>query len=144
MKESMTKNRKGLSHFILLLFISLQIFVLSSCGAGDWHYSGLPGDYEIWRINSKTITLVKRTSDTGANSVIPSYVSEVAWDENFILAQRQPTSDSYNASVSYYIVDVNSDEVHGPFTESEFHACAEDLQISLEDFEWSFVLSLKP
>ena len=103
----MINFRVTLSTCCISLLILAQVFLLSSCaGAGDWSYSDLPGDYEIWRINSKEIVLVKKISDTGANKVVKAYVSKVAWNDNFILAQQQSDSDSLTSTISFYIVDV--------------------------------------
>ena len=139
------RHKAKFYRYALCWLISVQMFFLSSCaGANDWAYSDLPKDYEIWRINTNEVALVKRISDTGADKVVPSYVSRIAWDENFILAQQQSDSDSTSQTISFYIVDVNSEDIYGPFSESEFNECAKQLPITIDESDWIVTSNLGP
>jgi hypothetical protein len=127
----------GMNHYLIQLLIIIQVFFLSSCaGTGDWSYSNLPSDYEIWKLNPNEIALVNRVSDTSANEIVGSYVSEIAWNDNFILAQQQSDSNNSSLTTSFYIVDVNSEEVYGPLSEVEFHKLVKQMQIMLKDSDW--------
>ena len=132
-------------HYVILLFTLVQIFLLSSCaGTSDWSFSDLPGDYEIWRINSKEIVLVKKTDDVLGESVVDAYVSKVAWDDNFILAQQESNADNTSNTVSFYIVDVNSENIYGPLTEDEFNELAKQIQVEVNNMDWILTSDLAP
>lgn len=86
---------------------------------------------------------MKKTDDALGESVIDAYVSKVAWEDDFILAQQESDPDS-STSTYFYIVDVNAEEVHGPLSESEFSEVCSQMQITVKDSDWIATLDLKP
>lgn len=137
-------NRKlSVPRYFILLLIFAQAVILTSCvgpGVSDWAYTDLPGDYEIWQINPEQIALVKNIDGMTAYGSVPSYVVEVAWNEDFILAQRR---SGENQSISFYIIDVNSETVYGPLSEEEFSKYKEQFKIALSESDWVLTKDLK-
>lgn len=132
-------------HFIVSLILG-QILLLSACaGASDWSYSDLPGNYAVYQINTSDVALVKVSEDDTclADIIIESYVSEIAWTDNFILVQQtNPESSDHN--VSFYVVDIDSDEVHGPLSELEFNDMIGQLKIEFDNSDWTSTSDLAP
>ena len=83
---------KKLTGIVCLLAL---VLALTACaGAGDWKYEELPGDYAVWRINSREIPLVRVDADgLTAEPVVEGYVYAVAWDENTIYVQQRAEKD---------------------------------------------------
>ena len=127
-----------------LLALLAAVFLCSCAGAGDWAFTGLPGDYEIWRINASEIALVERTGDTIADSVVGPYVCAVAWNEDYILARQKPERDSPGEDSVCYLVAVSSGTVDGPYTDAELQSQLDRLHVSLTDEDWVDVLQLRP
>lgn len=128
-----------------VLSVLLAAGLLSSCaGAGDWAFAGLPGDYEIWRLNASEIALVKRTGDNIADSVVGPYVCAVAWDEDYILARQKPERDSPEEQNTYYLVTVSTETVEGPFSDRQLQELLQERSIPLTSEDWVDVLQLKP
>lgn len=136
---------------VILLIAFVQTIILSSCihidtfgGAGDWTYDGLPGSYEIWRINTHEIALVIRDGEYTSDNVVESYVSEIAWNSKYIFAKQKPEANSLDSEISFYIVDVDSAEVYGPLSQSEFDDLIDDMDITLAETDWIKSECLKP
>ena len=101
------------SKAFLITVLILSLFLLSACaGAGDWVYDKLPGDYEIWRINSEDIALGVNM-DGGLERSIDGSVSEFCYNDSFIAVK----SDN-----DYYVVVVKKNTLVGPLSEEEFAA----------------------
>ena len=112
---------------IFLCLLMLFALPLSACaGLGDYDIR-LAGDYEIWRMSGWNRQIVLRVSETGANPVIGSYIDKVAFDNEYICAQklevdaRESPPVNENSARSYYVIVVESGEVLGPMTEAEFN-----------------------
>ena len=92
---------KKLTDIVCLLAL---VLALTACaGAGDWKYEELPGDYAVWRINSREIPLVRVDADgLTAEPVVEGYVYAVAWDENTIYVQQRAEKDK--GDMAYYMV----------------------------------------
>ncbi len=67
------------------LLIGLFVAALAGCGPGlsDWSYD-LPNDYAIWRCNSRTINLGKKTSDCSMEERVGSYISMFCYDDRYV------------------------------------------------------------
>lgn len=101
------------SKTILAVILLMLTFSLTACaGAGDWTYDMLPGDYEVWRINSEEKVLGRRDGHALFHTIDES-ISEFCYNDSFIAVK---TADSY------YVVRVKDDTVIGPLTEDEFNA----------------------
>lgn len=123
------------------VILFLCTLLLCSCaGVSDWTYSDLPGNYEIWRINSNTIVMVKRLDEYTNDSAIDGYVDAFCCNDIYIGVKRLPFethSDEYPDNVfemdfsnlEHYIINTTTDEIHGPYTEEEYEARCEELGV---------------
>ena len=134
------------SSFLLVLI--LLIALLSSCltTRGDWEFDGLPQNYSIVRMNSRNIVL-GQSNEVGWTHIVPTYISEVAYNDNYIFVKRVDVPKDINEKIDtsnpeYYIVVVETDEVLGAFTEEEFNKKCEEIPIT-EFPEWIITTTLK-
>ena len=139
---------KQQSKLVLRLTLALALLpaaLLSACaGAGDWSFKGLPGDYEVWRFSAHVIKVVKLADESGtvANTVVGSFVSDIWWNDDYILAKQKPEDTDPESSASDYIVEVSTDEVLGPYSKEEFDARISDLGIPFSQEDWIDVWDL--
>lgn len=98
--------------FIASCVLIISLFCTSCSGLGDWEITGLPGGYEIWRINSRSVILCKPDPqyDFLAATVVPAYVFEIAYTDAYIFAKRADVPEDLDEPISYsdpdyYIVD---------------------------------------
>ena len=94
------------------------------------------------RFSAHVIRLLERTSDIGGTTVVDSFVSELWWNDDYILAKRKPEDTAPESSVSYYIVEVATKEVFGPYTKEEFDARVPELDIPFSHEGWISVRDL--
>ncbi len=128
--------------FALLCGLLFQLFLLWMMthglgGSGDWAYTDLPGEYEIWRINSEDVSLIKKTSDNGGDYIVGPYIAAFCKDQRYIGLQRTegPAGDTQeDAAPEYYIVDSADGAVYGPFSSGEYAAKCETLGFRPDDW----------
>ena len=133
----------------IIMALLLACLLLSGCaGLGDWAVT-LAGDYAIWRNNSVTVLLVQEDPEgTGGRTVVDSYIYRVAWNDQFICAQRTEPPESGKElpivpEVDYYILRVSDGAVFGPYTAAEYQSKCKELGISdLPD--WVYTSDLRP
>lgn len=133
---------------LLVLFVFTQL-VTGCAGLADYTVE-LPGDYTIFRTSGDMIFIVPKLEDgLYGEKIIDEKVIEVAWDDRYILAKQMglmtnPENPRYvdvinPEDISYWILDYTTDEVDGPFIESEFIDKRKELGISedivLQDVE---------
>ena len=129
-----------------LNIVLLLVLLFTSCiERGDWIYDELPGDYSIWRTNSKSISLCTNVEDMGAH-IISSYVSEIDYTDEFIFAKHVDVAKDSDAEIDtsnpdYYILVVESEELFGPYTENEFNKKCDELSI-VHAFDWKITAEL--
>jgi hypothetical protein len=113
-----------MKRFLCVIVACLLLLNLSACGLSDWSYELLPGDYEIWRVNSKRIIL-GRTSEFGLTKVAETYVYAFCYNDRFIGIHGLDTGDDdlpasvdireeYKDHAEYFLVDTQTHEVYGP------------------------------
>ena len=123
------KSRNG-TYINLVLIILSAFLLLSSCGLGDWNYK-LSNGYEIWRVNSQKIILVKTDDDITGETVIDSYITSFCYNERYVGIKRIPIDDdveNFNfekidiekATQYYYLFDTSNEIVYGPYDSSEY------------------------
>lgn len=123
---------------IALLFIFLRIcdnalltgILLLSGGPGDWSYTQLPGDYEIWRVNSQTIVFGKENTTGSLQTVVDSFILEFCCNDTFIgLKQVSLDPDllyenedilKTEPDANFYLIDGPQELVYGPYTQEEY------------------------
>lgn len=123
------------------LLIGMVCLLLNGCaGAGDYDIS-LSGGYSLIRSSGDIITINKKTGDgVWEEALIPEKVTELVWNEKYILAKqlglkrKYPDADySYEvpdeSKVSYWILEVANGKVYGPLDEDEFNKKKTELSI---------------
>lgn len=137
--------KKTAQMLLLCLALIMALAALSSCaGAGDFRYRGLPGNYEIWRSSADKIDIEYSDNEYTGTPVVESYVCRVAWDGDYIYAQRKPDKRSDDSEISYFIIEVASETVNGPFTKDEFLSFLTGRDIVWNDQYWLNVDNLRP
>lgn len=132
-------KRSG-SNSALLICVLILTFILTSCaGLQDWCYNKLPNGYEIWRINSQDIVLIKRKGDL-TDLKISRYILEFCYNNSYIgikqlmIDENIPYQDVHieemdTSNPFYYLVDAVNDVVMGPYTAEDYEDQIEALEI---------------
>ncbi|MGG3451731.1 DUF3997 domain-containing protein [Domibacillus aminovorans] len=132
-------KKKQLFNYLLLALISL--FLLTGCpGPADYDID-LPGGYSVIRTSAHQVKIAPKTSDTSWGSdVIPTKVTEVAWDDNYIIAKQlglKEDDDSSNGyqipdkeNVHFWILEIKTGKVTGPLDDDSFMEKKAELKIS--------------
>ncbi|MER1987703.1 MAG: DUF3997 domain-containing protein [Solibacillus sp.] len=119
-------KKKGLYYSMLIIY---SLLILTGC-AGLADYSlDLLGNYSIVRSSAHQVTIAPKTSDSSWGSdLIPTKVTEVAWDDSYILAKQlglmnDPNSrNGYqipnNNDIHFWIIAFRSGKVFGPYDEN--------------------------
>jgi aspartate carbamoyltransferase catalytic subunit len=105
----------------------------------DWTYDKLPNGYEIWRINSEDISLLKTDGDS-SDLRIDRYILEFCYNDSYIgikrlmIDENLPYQEAHiedmdPSNFSYYLVDTVNDVVMGPYTAEEYENQIEALKI---------------
>ena len=116
-----------------------MIIILTSCGLSDWAYDKLPNGYEIWRINSEDIELIKRKGDS-TDLKIDRYILEFCYNDSYIgikrlmIDQNIPYQNVHieemdKSHPAYYLVDALNDVILGPFTAEKYEDQIESLKV---------------
>ena len=111
----------------------------SGCaGIADWDYQ-LVGGYIIRRLNSYEIVLcdTENHPETSSSNVLPCYfVTDFCFNEQYIGVQGIPTAGHIASEAEleseqrwFYLVEVSTDVVFGPYDESEFLAQCDELLV---------------
>lgn len=122
---------------LLLLLLRLLPVGIGPGGMGDWAYDRLPNGYEIWRLNSSNIQVVK---ESGSIIILDGYVLEFCCNDSYIgikhistdemISQKQAdTKDLDTSNPEYYLIDAQNDAVYGPFTANDYQNQLEICQI---------------
>lgn len=118
----------------------LFIMMLTGCaGLADYSYD-LPGDYSIVRTSAHQVTIAPKISESNWGSdIIPKKVTEVAWDDNYILVKQlglmiDPSSrNGYqipnNDDIYFWIIEFKTGEVLGPLDDEGFIRMKHELGI---------------
>ncbi len=134
-----------MKHLILLI---VSCFILSGCaGLADYTIS-LDNGYRIDRLSAHQIQIYgeEAVNDGNENTFnylyVPAKVTDVWWDKQYIIAKQlhlktnergveeppqNPTDDDY----SYWIIEIDENEVKGPLTLKELENNSEQLGINI-------------
>ena len=100
-------------------------------GMADYGYE-LSGGYTLSHEGSTIVNCEIWTKDQ--KTVIENRVTGIAWDNSFILAKHQESN-----IIDYWIIDVTTNKIYGPLSETEFKSKRTELKVSnklkLEDPE---------
>lgn len=123
------------------LLIGMVCLLFYGCASvGDYDIS-LSGGYSLIRSSGHMITINKKTGDgVWEEALIPEKVTELVWNEKYILAKqlglkrKYPDADySYEvpdeSKVSYWILEVANGKVYGPLDEEKFNKKKTELSI---------------
>ncbi|MCI8332874.1 MAG: DUF3997 domain-containing protein [Clostridiales bacterium] len=118
----------------------MLVCCLTSCGPGlnDWTYDLLPGDYEVWHVNSNTIDLGKRHGNS-LTTMIDRYVLAFCYNDVMIGVQQIVIDEDPQGRVldmnqvdkshpDYYLIDAETDTVYGPYSAEEYESQVEALE----------------
>lgn len=141
--------KKAAFRFASCLICATLVTALVGCGGvGDWTCSNLPGNYEIWRINSRSVILClpDETYPTQAKTVVDAYVFEVAYNDAFIFAKRANVPEDLDTEIDtstpdYYIVEIETGKRYGPFSEEAFYEQCQEFEA--ETVEWMDLQTLR-
>ncbi|MDE5416150.1 DUF3997 domain-containing protein [Alkalihalobacterium chitinilyticum] len=107
---------------------------------GDYDID-LPVNYSVVRTSAHQVTIAPKTSDTSwGSNIIPTKVTELAWDDTYILAKQVGLKEDPNSNngyqipnsedVHFWIVEIKSGNVFGPLDEEGFRDKRNELGIS--------------
>lgn len=132
-------------------FLILAISLLVSCARTEYPYK-LSGGYVLIRTSAHQTEVVPRGDVSPETPIIPPKVVEVGWCDSFIIAKQQHLRRKYPdnpdntylepnpGKYSYWILDVKTPKVFGPFDEKGFTAerqrlgVPKDLKLRNADF----------
>ena len=133
----------------ILSFVLLALSTSACSGMGDWTVSGLPGGYEIWKINTRSVVLCLPNVEhpTSAKKIIGPYVFEIWYNDTYICAKQADVPDDLEKAIdksnpNYYIVDVTDGTCLGPFSEKEFDTSCQEIGID-GSLEWMDLNTLR-
>ena len=125
--------------FVLMGAIIILSMILSSCaGMADGRYD-LPGEYSIIYANTRSVDLCRDQKEDGkvwgATSIVETYVSEIAYNDDYIFAKRVDVPEDINKDIDtsnpeYYLLVVETGLLSGPFSKKEFKAQIKTLNLS--------------
>lgn len=126
--------------FATLILAVVTLCMLTSCpGLQDWIYDELPNGYEIAHINSQDIELLKEEDGLHIPK-IDRYIKEFCYNDTYIGVKRLMIDESIpyesvkieefdQSNLSYYLVDTADDNIMGPYTDEEYEAKINELDI---------------
>ncbi len=113
----------------VLLLVLLVVFSFSSCaGLGDWRYY-LPNGYAIIRVSAESVCLGKVENENAASLVIGPHIKEFCYNDSYVGVKKiavdprsshAETETELSKELEYYLLNLESGEVYGPFTETEY------------------------
>ena len=112
---------------IILPIILIFTFAVGT-KQGDWHYK-LHNNYEIWRVNSKEITIGKR-EDNILKDTINDSITEFKYNDTFAITKCLNCKEE----VVYYIINMHDDIIYGPFNEKEYLDKEKELSINFDNW----------
>ncbi|MBD8034635.1 DUF3997 domain-containing protein [Solibacillus merdavium] len=134
-----------MKYFILMI---VSCLILSGCaGLADYTIS-LENGYRIDRLSAHQIQIygedaVNDGDETTFNHLyVPAKVAAVWWNEQYIIAKQlhlksngrgveEPPKKPSDADYSYWIIEMNKNEVKGPLTLKELESDSEQLGINV-------------
>ncbi|MCP8970860.1 DUF3997 domain-containing protein [Ectobacillus ponti] len=115
------------------LMLPVLLVLLTGCSSAISEYK-LGSDYML-----RQASIVPQMDALHASQLIPSTVTEVAWDDNYILAKQQladENSANPDASLNkakreqYWIIDIRHDKRYGPYNEKQFEEQKKEFNIT--------------
>jgi hypothetical protein len=114
---------------------SIFLLVLATLGCGGFglaYEKNLTGSYAVWATDTNSqAAIVKKDEDpnsSSATTVIDSMIFAYGWNKKFIIAKQHPDPEDPSIT-NWFILEISTDTVHGPLSESAFNALRQQLQI---------------
>ncbi len=136
---------------LLCVLAVCLVFGLCGCGASDWIYTQLPGNYAVLFVNSEDIILCTVSAEgQPLEPVVERYVQAFCCDERYIGIRQLVVdpeipyeevriSNLDPANRAYYLVDTQEKDlekaVYGPFSAAEYQSKVEELKLENMD-QW--------
>lgn len=132
-----------LKEMLLVLCFTVSVIPISGCmpPGGAVYKEQLVGGYLVHAADGMSeMAIVYR--DEGSTSsllevVISPMVYAYGWDDNYIIAKQHPEEDGRTSKIdrettNWFIIKVESQDVHGPLTEERFNETRVELGVSPE------------
>lgn len=121
-----------------LLFVAFLL--LSGCVLPSRYTQyDISADYEVLQSSGNKTQILPKMDAFNASQLIPPVVTEVAWNDSYILAkQLKLQSDPLNPdaqvpnqqNANYWIIDLQHNKRFGPYTKKQFDAQKREFRIS--------------
>ncbi|MDM5154994.1 DUF3997 domain-containing protein [Bacillus sp. DX1.1] len=122
----------------------ISLLLLTGCAGVSDYDVDLPGDYSIVRSSAHNVTIAPKEGSGGwGSAVIPTKVTEVAWDKNYIIAKQvdlkqDPKNKNYHIpnkqNYHYWILDIKTGKVTGPLDDESLKEKRTEFKISNDVF----------
>jgi hypothetical protein len=121
--------------FIVYFNIIMILILFCGCSSNGDFSINLPNNYMVVKIDDNHVEIIPRDGYDESTPIVPSIVSEIAFDDVFILAkQKNIDNDNKNTDEDkneyYWILNTKQLRGYGPFTKEEFEKKKEELKIS--------------
>lgn len=124
-----------------MILVVLSLLTLTGCPGLQDYSVDLPGEYSVVRTSAHQVTIAPKISESHWGSdIIPTKVTELAWDDTYILAKQLGLKEDPNSNngsqihdendVHFWILEFKSGEVFGPFEKESFVKKKNELGIS--------------
>lgn len=119
--------------FILLLLMFCTVFLCGCPIVTEWDYA-LGNDYLISYWNSNKIICVKQTDENSYSRIVDDYVAKFCYNSEFVCLEciKAPEDISEELDFSnpeFYIANMKTDQVFGPYTDSQYEMQLTQLHI---------------
>jgi hypothetical protein len=91
-------------------------------GLGDYEYD-VAGGYTLYRTSSREVHVSPRGGWSERTPRIPPCVVGLAWDDRFVLAERQPLGERDGvpgSATDFWILDTPVSQAYGPLSKEDF------------------------
>lgn len=123
--------------FIVCFNIFMILILFCGCSSNGDFSINLPNNYMVVKIDGNHVEIIPRDGYDENTPIVPSMVSEIAFDDVFILAKQKNIDDIENDNKNtdedknecYWILNTKQIKGYGPFTKEEFENKKEELKI---------------
>ncbi len=113
------------------------LILFCGCSSNGEFSINLPNNYMVVKIEDNHVEIIPRDGYDENTPIVPSMVSEIAFDDVFILAKQKNIDDIENDNKNidedkneyYWILNTKQLRGYGPFTKEEFESKKEELKI---------------
>ncbi len=125
--------RKVVQSCVALVMVVPWLITGCFCLEGLAYREDLAADYAVWAVDLTQWTSIVKTVDrTLGEQVVGPMVYAYGWNEEFIIAKQHALLNLAAVDIDatrWYLIEVQSDTVHGPMSENEYLAMREALGV---------------